>query len=305
MEEGKYNRDINCLRDREKNIRISSLKRLISNSSSEPNKPELFSRLKPSLLELLQDQSDKCKELSICLLSFLIHQNSMPPEDIPQIIQSFHMRIGTDPILETCEEVRISLINLLFTICQMYKEFVHIELQRITDILAKSCKDKCPEIKMKSCELLIFLAENCKKLGFYGKKIFEHLKANLYHQQYKIRIIALKALKSLLLSQGSFDLSAEIYPNFKKLQLDRRNEVCEVLYEVVYELLKELPDEYLKPVEGKFCYILLSSDTDWANRLADLANFRKEDKTEHSGARLVVMKNIKEIIELCMNDLQE
>ena len=310
MEEGKYNRDINCLKSRDKSVRISSLQRLLNSLPQEPYISSIFYLFKLPLIELLHDPADKCKELTVKLFIWLISSNSIPPEDLSHIIQGFHSRIGTEPCPETCEEVRINSITAIFAICQNYFEFINIELQRITDIVARGCKDKFPAVKIIAGDIIVFLSSRCKKLGFYARKIVENSVGNLFHQQYKIRISSLQALGSLLQCEGSYEIIHELFNDFKKVQLDRRHEVADALYEVVYILLKTTPVNFLKNIEGKFCYLLLSSEKKVIDWLEEIGIIRKtqeseEEKGEYSGALYVTMKNLKEIVYLCLNDLQE
>ena len=311
MEEGKYNRDINCLRDRDKSTRISALQRLLSSLPHEESLPHLFSRLKLIIIELLQDPTDKCKELSLKLLEFFTTSTSIPPEDLPHILQGLHSRIGTDPSPETCEEVRIASISLVFLLCRHYSAFIHIELQRITDIIARGCKDKCPAIKTISGEMIVYLSEACKKIGYYSKKILENCTPNLYHQQYKVRINCLQAIGALARCEGTHQLIPALYGDFKKVQIDRRPEVCETMVEVIYYMLKVLPGNYLREVEGKFCYLLLSSEKDKERfrenieEVSEIHAGEEEERREHAGALHVIMKNLKEIVWLCIKDLQE
>lgn len=308
MEDGKYNRDVNCLRDRDKSTRISGLQRILNAVDSEPNLVELFVRIKANLIELLADPTDKCKELAVKLLEFFVKNNSIPPEDIPHVLQGIHNRVGVEPSLETCEEVRIGLVNLLFLLCKIYSEFIHIDLQRVTDIVAKGFKDKCPIIKILSGEILAYLSCICKKLGFYARKILENCIGNLYHQQYKVRINCLQSICGLVQCEGAYELVGNLYKDFKKVQLDRRSEVADMLNSVVFQILKAVPSSYLAEVEGKFCYLLLSGEKKkekCLEMIEEIGVIRNDIEQEYSGALQVLMKNLKEIISLCLKDLQE
>jgi hypothetical protein len=306
MEEGKYNRDINCLRDRDKNVRLGALNRLLSCVDIEHDKVNMFFRLKIHLIELLNDPTDKCKELCAQLLKAFVLYNSIPPEDLSLVIKGFHSRIGLDPALETCEEIRVSLINILFDICKVYRECIYIEIQRITDIVARSCKDKCPAIKITSGDIIIYLCETDKKIGLYWKKIFDCIKPNIYHQQYKVRINSLQAIGKLTQCESAYQLSLELYTDFKKVLLDRRPEVHMILYEIIHDILLKLPETYLQDVEGKLCYLLLFEESDDLKRLENLFQHKVlTEDPEHTGARHIIMKNLKEITNLCLCDLQE
>ncbi|OMJ68386.1 hypothetical protein SteCoe_34173 [Stentor coeruleus] len=305
MEEGKYNRDINCLRDRDKNTRLGGLQRILKSLNEEQNLCLFFSRLKLPLIDILSDPSDKCKELSVKILKAFVDTNSIPPEDLSYIIISIHSRIGQETQIETCEEVRISLMQVLFTLCKTYTPFIHLELGRITDIIAKACRDKCPQLKILGGELSIYISQTSTKIGLCGKKILEQLRGNMYHQQFKIRINALQAIGSLLICEGSQEFAGNFYMDFKKTQLDRKIEVCKALNDTVYKVLSKIPQDVGKEIEGRFSYLLLCSGEEVYTKLEDIGKGRENEESEHSGSRLFIINNLKELVGLALSDLQE
>lgn len=305
MEEGKYNRDINCLRDRDKTTRLGGLQRILKSIQEEPNLCLFFSRLKLPLIDILSDPTDKCKELSVKILKAFVDTNSIPPEDLSYVIIAIHSRIGQEAQIETCEEVRISLMQVIFTICKTYTAFVHLELGRITDIIAKACRDKCPQLKILGGDLCIYISQTSMKIGLCGKKILEQLRGNMYHQQFKIRINALQAIGCLLVCEGCQEYAGNFYMDFKKIQLDRKIEVCKTLNDAVYKVLSGIPEHAGKEIEGRFCYLLLCSGEEVYTKLEEIGKVRETEESEHCGSQLFVVNNLKELVFLALSDLQE
>lgn len=302
MEDGKYNRDINCLKDRDKSTRISALGRLLSSLKSESNHSALFQKLKHPLLDLLKDPSDKCKELSVSLLKSFISSNSIPPEDLPLLIQSFHSRLGQDQLIESCEEVRVSSIETLFLLSQNYLRFIHIELSRLTDIIARAARDKFPQIKLLASDFVSFLSQNSEKISLYARKLVEALRLNFFHQQFKVRAAALQAAGDLLRLKQAQGLVADIWMDLKKIQLDKKSEVLEVLNLVVARILQDLDEELRFACEGKLIYTILCCDEkckDVLNCIGKMRGF------EELGCKSLVLGNFDGIVALCLSDLQE
>lgn len=231
-----YNRDINCLRDKDKNIRLASLKRLSSELLREDPAQisQFFSvKLKIPLLESLSDPTDKCKELTVELLKGLLPVISQ--EDISHTIEALYSRLGIEPFPESCEEIRISEVDLLKRIISTHSTQLTPLLGNICDMLAKLAKDRCPDVKKQVAEIVVLMAKNTDlKIGYYGKKLSENLKLNLVHQQFRVRVSALEAIGELSLCENGQTVVETLFLELKKLQYDRRNEVRAKLYEVMH-----------------------------------------------------------------------
>lgn len=315
--EAKYTRDINCLREKDKNVRISSLKRLfqVLPNETQDNVHQLFAqKLKSPLLDLLKDPSDKCKELSVDILSVLIKSKRILSDDIPAIITALHSRLGIDPCPETCEEVRISELKLLIDIIQEYSSAVHPILSEVTDILSKLGKDKCPGIKNIVSNGIIFLCTN--GFRFSSKKLLDGIRNNLNHQQFKVRALALEAIGALSLTE--IGIAEELYNDFKKIQVDRRVEVRQTNYKIITEILLYIAYPELKKIEEKFVYLILGGFSDEEcsiniseclskvfARIRQSASEYDEDCSDAVNENWLIKRNLKGIIETGLGDIQE
>ena len=313
----KYTRDINCLREKDKNIRIQGLKRIIQALNDQPLEEvhQLFaSKLKLPLLELLKDPSDKCKELAVEFLFLLISSKKILFDDIPFLISSLHSRLGTEPSLETCEEIRIQEIKLLSKIIENYTLCIPPIMSEVTDILFRLGKDKCPQVKNIVSSCIIFLSTN--GLRFSSKKLLEGIRNNLSHQQFKVRSSTIEAIGALSLNESG--IADELFLDFKKTQVDRRTEVRLTAYNVITEVMINLNYVELKKIEGKYIYLMLGgfSDPDCENKIQNLLNKifirirqsaaeYQEDTAEAVDENWLAVRNIKEIIDFGLADIQE
>ncbi|OMJ72954.1 hypothetical protein SteCoe_28490 [Stentor coeruleus] len=315
--EVKYTRDINCLREKDKNVRINSIKKLTASITKEPQDQvqQLFaSKLKGPVLELIKDPADKCKELSIDLISSLLKQNKILYDDIHSIITSLHGRLGIDPCQETCEEVRISEMKLILDIMSLYSNGLQPMISEITDILAKLGKDKCPQVKIQVSSAIMFICG--QGLRFSSKKLLEGIRANLSHQQFKIRSCTLEAVGTLCLHESG--LAEELFVDFKKTQIDRRSEVRQMAYGVMTDILTNMNYVELKKIEGKFIYLILGglNDEECFDKNCEYLEkiFKKirksaeeygENPHESLDKNWLAVRNLKEIINISLVDIQE
>lgn len=315
--EARFLRDINCLREKDKNTRINSLKRIQQSLFKEnPDSIKaLFSyKLKSPLLDLLKDPADKCKELSIDILSNLSKNSLIPHEEIPALITSLHSRLGVDPCQETCEEVRIVEINLLQTVLEKYTICIQPVISEVTDILARLGKDRCPQVKNSVSNGIVFLVKSGMRFG--SKKLLDGVRDNCNHQQFKVRCLALEAIGSLCLHDSG--IAEELYPEFKKSQLDRRQEVRIQAYSVLTEILLYLNYQDLIKIESKFVYLLLGGLCDedcsekvknWllqvSQRIFAVSKDFNQNDSDTFGDDWLIVRNIKVLIETSLADIQE
>lgn len=315
--EARFLRDINCLREKDKNTRINSLKRIQQSLFKEPEESikHLFSfKLKSPLLDLLKDPADKCKELTIDILLKLCKNSSIPYEEIPSLITALHSRLGVDPCQEGCEEVRIAEMNLIQIVLENYTMCIQPIITEVTDILSKLGKDRCPQVKNSVSVSIVFLAKNGLRFG--SKKLLDGIRDNSNHQQFRVRCLAIEAIGSLCLHDSG--IAEELYPEFKKSQVDRRQEVRGQTYSVLTEILTHLNYKDLIKIEGKFIYLLLGGlcDEDCSEkvksflvqvseRIFSVSKEFGQNDSETFEPNWIVVRNMKILIETSLADIQE
>lgn len=314
--EVKFGRDINCLREKDKNVRINSLKRLDQSLFKEPpgSLAGFFAvKLKAPLLDLLKDPADKCKELTVAILSKLVKLEGILNEDVAAVIKALHGRLGVEPVQETCEEVRIAEMDLLALLIEKFMPCVQPIISDVTDIYARLGKDKCPAVKNQVAAGIIYIAKHGLRFG--SKKLLDSVKANAGHQQFKVRCLALEAMGALSLHDSG--VAEELFPEFKKSQVDRRMEVRLQTYALIHEILMHLNYVDLVKIEGKFVYLLLGglADEECAEKIKNWLlqiNSRVfktwqeyESSDEEFGESWLVVRNVKSLVEICIADIQE
>jgi hypothetical protein len=312
----KYGRDINCLREKDKNVRINALKRLEQELFKEEisSLRHLFAgKMKGPLLEVLKDPADKCKELAVEIIRKMLVGDHIEVDDVYLVLKGIHSRLAVEPCLETCEEVRIAEMGLVSIILEKFVKFIQPCISDVTDILARLGKDKCPAIKNQVSSAVIFIAKNGLRFG--SKKILDGIRSNSSHQQFKVRCLSLEAFGALSLHDSG--VAEELFIEFKKAQVDRRPEVRLQTYAVVNEILTHMNYADLVKIEGKFVYLLIGglNDEECAFKVQEWftsASFRVFQAAQDYGESLqefqeswLVKRNVRNLVEICLSDIQE
>lgn len=274
-----YAREINCLRDSQKSIRLPALQRLASELPKLPL-PEVqlfFSQhLKKSLLELILDPVDKCREVTITFLTQLTKLLPDMSEDAVDMIEALARRLTTVHLTEQVEEIRLLEVKLVKEIVRRWWEVLTPVLTDLGHLLAKAFHDPFPQVKHEAADLLELICASTElKVGLCAGAICAGALDNLTHQHSKVRTVTLHALGILIAKTGNCELVKTLFPVLKqKLRYDRTASVRTVLYEVIRDWLLSFPYESLvneSDFEGKsmstraetqLTYLLLSGTGD-------------------------------------------
>ncbi|CAG9330487.1 unnamed protein product [Blepharisma stoltei] len=314
---------INFLHDPNRNKRkdgLVQLSNILQSESSENVKSLFSSKLKPALIEIFGDSSESNREKVIDLINQLLSQNKINEDDIPHIVQKLHERLGHDPCPETCEEIKVKESVTLKLIATNHWNLLLPSFGYIIDIVCKQGKESSPAIKISIAEIVSILCDSFgDRIGFSSKRIFDSMRNNLYHQQFKVRLQTLTTLGKICICEGAL-IFEDIIVDFKKLQLDRRKEVREVLYKVIGDIMCKLQYTVLRSFEGKLSYLLLGgfseSEFAWINEVIDNVGYRRkvlaqeftenvEDYIMSDAGEFLILRNLQELVQLALDDIQE
>ncbi len=105
----RHRRDLNCLLEKDRNIRMPALTRLKKELSAQPASViEPFYRtdlLKP-LVIILEDPIEKCREIAIEMFTEFVETYGLK-EEAQLLLPAIVKRMNSHPFPETSEEVRI------------------------------------------------------------------------------------------------------------------------------------------------------------------------------------------------------
>lgn len=222
-------RDINCLVEDNLGIRQKSLQKLervlvhqIDSLSTDIIDAVTDALLKP-LLKRLKDKSEKCRELSVNILTSLLENTSDLSATLAYVFPTLVSRLGAEDLdgvahlpevmrpspeqkptviaspVEESEEVRLCLarfVSSLLARCSQAQVLSYID--EAVALLRAQCMDPYHEVKAVSCETMISFCHNhTEMLLHFSLPMGRSLTSCLVHNHAKIRILALRALTAI------------------------------------------------------------------------------------------------------------
>ena len=237
-------RNINCLLDKERNIRLRALKEFNKDLFEEKNDAVLgkFWRdhlVKPLVL-IYDDKIEKLRELAIEITQKMLERFELQDE-AQVIISGIVARMDKIPFPEQSEEVRIEFLELLDQMLSInFYPFVP-QLTEVCTMLSKILLDANPEMKNKASNFWIKLCDKIsEKWGIRMKRVVISLTENLKHQHSKVRKSSLNALKVVIGCKGAGEFLEEALPQMKMTMNDRHYDVREVAIDVIDYWLRNM-----------------------------------------------------------------
>ena len=238
----KFQRDINRFTDNDRGSRKRGLQRILDElpwSTSDPHESTeletlITSCLLPLLPPLFSDPVEKCRELSLHILSktcdSLSSQHSI---SLLQAMGPLCLRLSDTPFPESTEELRLQIIVLLSKICaRMSSSGLDLDaslLKSLLQTITLSLTDTFPAVKQESAQLLVSILPSVAPLiRMNSKLLVRNLVANVYHQHSKVRVDTLKALGgclSVLEEDYSSVVRDQLHPLLLRLLTDHSAQV--------------------------------------------------------------------------------
>jgi len=274
-----FQRDINCLSDEDRNIRLRGLTnintQLFAPQNDQQSILKLFDRvLLKNVLRLMDDKVEKHKAIALDILNkFLDNVKEIDTELISAILKCFVSRMNSYPYPEQGEEMRLKILSTMRTILKLqYNKAFQQNLADIAFMISKEITDQFPDAKKECSMLVIELSNELKdKLGDHAGTIAKSLVKNFAHNHYKVRKITLEASGELLLTHNGGNQMKELLPMLKQVVNDNALDVRRTAYEVIARLLNGFSTTFLKEYEADLVQLLLnglSDDKEEVNQLA-------------------------------------
>ena len=231
----KFQRDINRTSDSDRMTRKRGLQKLLDDLPWKSNKQraaleELFAiHLLNPLIAGVSDPVEKCRELSLSILkaSFGIASTALRHEVIVRIVRCLCDRIGEVPFLESSEELRLQVIELIMMILN------HPAYPKTSDVddvvlvaLNKALTDTFPAAKRAGAELVCKLADTSPHaVRMCFKTLLKPLVGNALHQHSKTRSITVQAIGQGLscVTEGDYEtlMKETVLPLLTRMAGDR------------------------------------------------------------------------------------
>ncbi|CAL1545836.1 unnamed protein product [Lymnaea stagnalis] len=268
-------RYINCLGEENRNTRRNALIN-IQKETVDRNPPlethELqtaFTELIKPLLKSFSDSVEKCRELSIGIVYSFLKKVPSPEDYLSYTIPVLVQRLGQQDILETSEEIRAHLIEMLIFLIEKSGEKFGIYVDDCVRILQRTILDPFPEVKKESCKCASLLTDIVPR-HFYmqSDSLIKPLLQSISHQHSKVRITVVETIGSVL-QCGNGKAVEDVIPHLAQRFFDSTPGVRKAVTQVVGAWLLDLPDRY--SYHHKLIPLLLTSLSDDQIEIRELA----------------------------------
>ncbi|KAI8854501.1 armadillo-type protein [Chytridium lagenaria] len=277
-------RDINVIMDSssERNVKRRSLEKILKETVGGPKVTNqdlaalLFGELIKPLLKCLSDPVEKCREIAIKIIAGFTHAVEDIIPFLPYTIPAYSSRLGELEIVEPSEEIRLQLLISLISMVDKAGPAFAPGVDEAVKILGRTLLDPYPEVKKESCKLAICIAKHAPKAtGLHSSTLCKAILPCLLHRHSAVRIMGLKAIQDVILADASGLEEATVVDTLRGLTRDKTPAVREILYEVSYVWLSQVPDRY--PLGYKILPTLYSGVTDEVVKLRTLAEKYMEE----------------------------
>ncbi|XP_070579266.1 dynein axonemal assembly factor 5-like [Ptychodera flava] len=295
---------------------------------------EVFNHIVKSILKCFSDPVEKCRELSISLISDYISSISSIEDILPYLIPTLVQRLGGKEIVENAEELRLSLLEMLVKIVTTSEKKVAPYLDDLVQILQRTIVDPFPEVKKESCKCTAIIAKSIPEhFHMQSEQLVPPLLHTISHQHSKVRVVCIHTIGDVLL-YGNHKAMENVTSHMAQRVFDQNPAVRLAVTEVVGKWLLDFVDRY--SYHHKLVPLLLSSMSDeipdirskagqlWKevgakyaeeneNDLKDQMDFASPDtplpsgETERPnlGCRTIIYRNLIKILPGLLNDLAD
>jgi len=253
-----FDREINCLSDQDRMKRKGALKRLLD----AVRKPDagtwdaaVLQRLTSECLRRFEDTSENCREQAIAIV-----RHATPLQDaavLDYVLPSVAARIGTDPIREESEELRLQLLDLAHICLDHFANDLGAYIDYYPVVLTNCLADPFPELKRKACAVAIRLCEiEPKRVKSCTVSIAKAVKQHaLTHKHAVVRCDAVKCF-GVLVAHGAAEMLGDMKDEqdnrttvFAIYQLanDRSDPVRKATLEVMNSMLLDISEKAEQP----------------------------------------------------------
>ena len=196
-------RDVNCLSDSNRSVRVSSLKKIrkfvfVDEKLTCEEIVLLLDFLMKPLLKLFPDQVENCRETSLAVFREFYERLDCEgiERSLTYLLPVMVSRLANQEIKEPSEEIRLQMIQFLeYFLKKLSKLTITPFYDDVMLIIQFSVKDPYAEVKKISCSLVEYIAPLLSDYFYIsGECLITPVLTSIGHQHSKVRISTLRAL---------------------------------------------------------------------------------------------------------------
>ncbi|GAB4823764.1 hypothetical protein N2152v2_010810 [Parachlorella kessleri] len=238
-------RNINCLSDADRRQRVRALESIsgkLLGSSASPASTQLLAEalsgpLLVPLVRLLADPAEKCREQAATFLQAALGRPIDISSLLPVLVPALAERMGSLPVEEPSEEMRLLLAQLAAGLAQHHAAAVCGAglLGGLIQVVCRALEDSYPDIKKVGCTAVATLAvgSGCRSEALEPQldPLLSSLLPLLQHQHSRVRLAALEALHALVMRGLRYEaLQEQVAPAVRPLVHDHAGSVRAALF---------------------------------------------------------------------------
>jgi hypothetical protein len=211
------------------------------------------------LIDLLSDPYESVRDTAIDTLSACM--TFLESRDTSRMVRDICCAIlkrFDDIRIESCEEIRVKLVNLLKINTHKHIQTFNEYNKVLLDCITKAVEDPCPEVKRLACDVILELRNiQNDSVSKPPESLITALIANSTHQHWRVRKSTVQALE-IVMDMGSPPFISSdgerIIPTFSMLCADRSHQVRVVAVDVLTAWLMCLDSSQV--ISCKLFYLL-------------------------------------------------
>jgi len=179
---------------------LQLLARIITGQSAqELNQVKVLNQLVKFNCRMCHDDAEAIRQGATDNLAALIDKLNGAPIIFAGLLPTLEARLGTEQMIEGCEELRVKQLELIKHICTGYRSLLGGYLNELTMIMRRTLEDPFHAIRLISSSILLTLIEHYAiNIHQYAEFFVMPLVNSLNHQQSRVRAATTNTMLKLL-----------------------------------------------------------------------------------------------------------
>lgn len=170
------------------------------------------------LARILNDPVEVCREMCVDIMKNFILSLPVQEKNIAYIIPILARRLGSQELLESSEEIRLSCISFIRVIMNKYRNHLNCYFEDLATILIRTVTDNYPNVKRESCQAISELAKIMPRYFYdHSQSFVKGILGNFTHQHYRVRMASVYTIGEVVLHGKSVIMEQVAGPMAQRL----------------------------------------------------------------------------------------